>query len=124
MGNGVCGSASGGFGRCARHVGRYQAVSDGVGWIIALAQVADATQNAMTFTARYRATSALSMTLDALFIDCQMEWEDVYAGRLDQAEIVRRRHAMMKRRTEAEAKNLPGGLPIKKKLFALAEADA
>lgn len=39
------------------------------GGIIALAQVADATQNAMTFTARYPATSALSMTLDALFID-------------------------------------------------------
>jgi hypothetical protein len=94
------------------------------GGIIALAQVADATQSAMTFTSRYRATSALAMTLDALFIDCQMEWEDVYAGRLDEAEIARRRHAMMKRRTEAEAKNLPGGLPVKRKLFALAEADA
>lgn len=31
---------------------------------------------------------------------------------------------MMKLRHEAEAKNLPGGLQVRKKLFALAEADA
>lgn len=94
------------------------------GGIIAGAQVADALQNAMTFTARYRGTSALTVALDALFIDCQMEWEDIYGGRLDEGEIAKRRHAMMKRRAEADAKNLPGGLPVKKKLFALAEADA
>jgi hypothetical protein len=92
--------------------------------VIVAAQVADALQNTMAFTARYRGTSALVNTLDALLIDCQMEWEDIYAGRLDEAEIAKRRHAMMARRQEADAKNLPGGLPVRKKLFALAEADA
>jgi len=94
------------------------------GGIIAAAQVADALQNAVPFTARYRGTSALVMTLDALLIDCQMEWEDIFAGRLDEGEIAKRRHAMMKRRNEADAKNLPGGLPVRKGLFVLAEADA
>jgi hypothetical protein len=82
--------------------------------VIVAAQVADALQNAMAFTARYRGTSALVNTLDALLIDCQMEWEDIYAGRLDEAEIAKRRHAMMARRREADAKNLPGGLPVQK----------
>jgi hypothetical protein len=94
------------------------------GGIIAAAQVADALQNAMSFTTRYRGTSALVNTLDALLIDCQMEWEDIYAGRLDEGEISKRRHAMMTRRHEADAKGLPGGLPVRKKLFTLAEADA
>jgi len=94
------------------------------GGIIAAAQVADALQNALTLSVRYRGASAFATTLDALFIDCQMEWEDVYAGRLDEAQIAKRRHAMMKRRAEADAKNLPNGLPVKTKLFALAEQDA
>ena len=94
------------------------------GGIIAAAQVADALQNAVPFAARYRGTSAFVMTLDALFIDCQMEWEDIYAARLDEEEISKRRHAMLKRRHEADAKALPGGLPVRKELFALAEADA
>ena len=94
------------------------------GSIIAAAQVADALQNAMAFTTRYRGTSALVNSLDALFIDCQMEWENIYAGQLDEGQIAKRRHAMMTRRHEADAKNLPGGLPVRKKLFALAEADA
>jgi hypothetical protein len=91
------------------------------GGIIAAAQVADALQNAIPFTARYRGTSALA--LDALLIDCHMQWEDVYAGRLDEAAIARRRHAMMKRRHEADAKSLPAGLPLNRRLFSLAEQD-
>jgi hypothetical protein len=94
------------------------------GGIIAAAQVADALQNATALAARHRGTSALVMTLDALFIDCQMEWEDIFAGTLDEGEVLKRRHAIMKRRHEADVKNLPGGLPIRKKLFDLAEADA
>jgi hypothetical protein len=94
------------------------------GGIIAAAQVADALQNAIPFTARYRGTSALVATLDALLVDCLMEWEDIYAGRLDEGEIAKRRHAMMKHRHEADAKNLPGGLPVRRKLFSLAETDA
>ncbi len=94
------------------------------GGIIAAAQVADALQNAIPFAARFRGTNALLVMLDALLIDCQMEWEDIYAGRLDEGEIAKRRHAMMKLRHDAEVKNLPSGLPVRKALFRLAEADA
>jgi hypothetical protein len=93
------------------------------GGIIAAAQVADALQNAIPFAARFR-TNALCSTFDALFIDCQMEWEDIFAGRLDEAEISKRRHKMMKLRHDADVKNLPNGLPARKSLLRLAEADA
>jgi hypothetical protein len=94
------------------------------GGIIAGAQVADALQSAIPFAARFRGTNALLAALDALLIDCQLEWEDIFAGRLDESEINKRRHAMMKLRHEAEVKNLPTGLPVRKVLFRLAEADA
>jgi hypothetical protein len=53
-----------------------------------------------------------------------MEWEDIFAGRLDEAEISKRRHKMMKLRHDADVKNLPNGLPARKSLLRLAEADA
>jgi hypothetical protein len=94
------------------------------GGIIAAAQVADALQNAIPFASRLRGTSALCATPDALFIDCQMEWEDIFAGKLDEAEIGRRRHKLMKLRFEAEQKNLPNGLPVRRDLLNLAKQDA
>lgn len=94
------------------------------GGIIAAAQVADALQNAIPFAARYRGTSALVMSLDALFIDCQMEWEDIHAARLDEADVTKRLHAMKTHRHEALAKHLPNGFPQRKSLAALAERDA
>jgi hypothetical protein len=94
------------------------------GGIIAAAQVADALQNAIPFAARFRGTNALCSTFDALFIDCQMEWEDIFAGRLDEGEITKRRHKLMKLRHDADVKNLPNGLPVRKVLLKLAEANA
>jgi hypothetical protein len=94
------------------------------GGIIAAAQVADALQNAIPFAARFRGTNALCATLDALFIECQMEWEDIYAGRLDEAEIIKRRHKLMTLRLDADQKNLPNALPVKTKLLRLAKDDA
>jgi hypothetical protein len=73
------------------------------GGIIAAAQVADALQNAIPFAARFRGTNALSATLDTLFIDRPMAWEDIFGGRLDESEIIKRRHRIMTLRHEAEA---------------------
>jgi hypothetical protein len=94
------------------------------GGVIAAAQVTEAVERATGLPARARGTHALMIALDALFIDCQMEWEDVYAGRLDEDEIAKRRHALMVHRHEADAKNLPGGLRQRRKLLTLAERDA
>jgi len=94
------------------------------GGVIAAAAVVDALQNAVPFAVRLRGTSALCVALDALFIDALMEWEDVFAGRLDEAAINARRHKLMNLRHDADVKNLPNGLPIKKTLFRLAEIEA
>jgi len=94
------------------------------GGIIAAAQVADSMQNAIPFAARFRGTNALCATLDALFIDCQMEWEEIFAGRLDEAEIIRRRHKLMTLRLDADQKNLPNALPVRRDLLKLAKEDA
>ncbi len=94
------------------------------GGIIAAAQVADALQHAIPFAARFRGTNALCSALDALFIDCQMEWEDIFAGRLDEVEITRRRHKLMTLRLNADQKNLPNALPRRERLLRLAESDA
>lgn len=94
------------------------------GGVIAAAQVSEAVEKATSLPARARGTHAAMVALDALFIDCQTEWEDIFAGRLDEAEITKRRHSLMVRRHEADVKNLPGGLKQRKSLLKLAEAEA
>jgi|GEM_PF-2228495 len=94
------------------------------GGIIVAAQIADACQNALPLASRYRGTTALVVALEALLIDSQMEWEDIYAARVDRDTVVERRHKLMQLRREAEAKCIPNGVPARKTLFALAEMDA
>ncbi len=96
------------------------------GGIIAAAQVADALQNAIPFTARFRGTNALLAAPrppDRL-PDGMGRHLSGAAGR---GRDRQRRHAMMKLRHDAEVKNLPSGLPVRRALFKLvklAEADA
>lgn len=94
------------------------------GGVIAAAQVTEAVEKATSLPAQARGTHAAMVALDALFIDAQMEWEDIFAGRIDEAEITKRRHALMLRRHEADVKNLPGGLRQSKRLLKLAEQEA
>ncbi len=94
------------------------------GGIIAAAQVADALQHAIPLAARVRGTSTFVTELDMIVTDCLAEWEDIFAGRLEDAEIIARRHAIMKRRRQAKAKNLPAGLPNTVSIMRLAEQDA
>lgn len=94
------------------------------GGIIAAAQIADALQNAMGYTARLRGATALSFALEALFIDCLMEWEDVFGGRLGEDEIIKRRHKLMTLRHDADRKHLPTPLPFRPALLKLADEEA
>jgi hypothetical protein len=82
------------------------------GGIIAASQIADALQNAMGYT------------LEALFIDCLMEWEDVFGGKIEANEITKRRHKLMTLRHDADRKYLPTPLPVRPNLLKLAEAEA
>ncbi len=95
------------------------------GTIIAISQVSDALKDAIPFTARNKAATALLMDLDALFIEALFEWEGVFGGRFTNEEITERRRKLMELRRETEWKHFPtADLPTKPALVALAEQDA
>jgi hypothetical protein len=92
--------------------------------IIAASQLADALKEVFPFTRIHKAASEHTVALDSLFIDTQLEWENIYAGRFSDIEIMNHRHKLMKLQHDAERKNFPEGLTIDVKLFDLAEKDA
>ena len=92
--------------------------------IIAASQVADALKNVFTFTKTHKAASEHTVILDSLFIDAQLEWENIFTGRYTDDEIMNRRHKLMKLQHDAERKNFPEGLGEIAPLFALAQQDA
>lgn len=94
------------------------------GCIIAASQVADALKDVFPFAQRHKAASAHLIILDSLFIDAQLEWENVFAGVLTNQQIVDRRHKLAKLQHEAEARHFPDGLPPDPRRFALAQQDA
>jgi hypothetical protein len=94
------------------------------GGIIAASQLADALKDVIPITARHKAASALSMSLDALFIEVLYEWESVYAARLTTEEITERRRKLMRLRLEAEVKDFPTGLPESRRKLGVAEEAA
>ena len=94
------------------------------GSIIAASQVADAMKDVVPLIKRQKATSELSLGLAALFIDAQIEWESIFAGKLTNDEITSRLRKLMKIQHDLEAKHFPNGLPERKDLFRLAEAEA
>ena len=64
------------------------------------------------------------LSLDALFITAQGEWEDIYAGKVDVDELSKARLRLMQQMHDIQAKHIPDGLPRRDDLFKLAEADA
>jgi hypothetical protein len=59
--------------------------------IIAASQVTDALKEVFPFTKKHKAASAHTMTLGSLFIDAQLEWENIFSGRYTDDEIMKRR---------------------------------
>ena len=94
------------------------------GCIIAASQVADALKDVFPFAQRHKAASAHSIVLDSLFIEAQLEWENVFSGVLSNSQIIDRRHRLAKLQHEAESRHFPEGLPPDPKRFALAQQDA
>jgi hypothetical protein len=93
--------------------------------IIAAAQLSDALKDVIPFTARYKAASALVISLDALLIEALYEWEGVYSAQFSNEEITERRRKLMSLRHEAEKEHFPtGDLPEREDLLRLAERDA
>ena len=94
------------------------------GAIIAASQLADALKEIFPFTRIHRAANQHATMLDSLMIDALLEWENVFSGRLSDAEIGNRRGKLMKLQHDAERKNFPDGLATKANLFALAQREA
>jgi hypothetical protein len=94
------------------------------GAIIAASQLADALKNVFTFTKTHKAASEHTVSLDSLFIDAQLEWENIFTGRYADDEIMNRRHKLMKLQHDEERKHFPEGLDEAPSLFALAQEDA
>jgi hypothetical protein len=53
-----------------------------------------------------------------------MEWEDIFGGRIEEEEIIKRRHKLMTLRHDADRKHLPTPLPFRTAFLKLAEAEA
>jgi hypothetical protein len=68
------------------------------GFIIALSQVADALKDVFPFARKYKAASVYSMTIDNLFNDVQLEWDNISSGRYTDEEIMKRLHQLRKLR--------------------------
>jgi hypothetical protein len=93
------------------------------GLIIAVSQVLDALRDVFPFAKEHKAASELSIVLDSLFIDAQLEWENIYAGKYDEEQISKRLHKLRTLHHDAECRIFRHGLPLRKNLFAVAERD-
>src|ERR1700704_5106490 len=94
------------------------------GAIIAASQVADALRDVFPFTKKHKAASAPTIMLGSIFIDAQLEWENIFSGRYADDQIMSRRHKLMKLQHEAERISFPDGLATRDTLFSQAQQDA
>ena len=94
------------------------------GAIIATSQVADALRDVFPFTKKHKAASAHTIMLGSIFIDAQLEWENIFSGRYADDQIMNRRHKLMKLQHDAERTSFPDGLATRDSLFAQAQQEA
>ena len=92
--------------------------------IIAASQVMDALKDVFPFTKTHNAASTHAISLSSMFIDAQLEWENIFAGKYTDEQIMTRRHRLMKLQHDAERNNFPEGLSVNEGLFAEAQLEA
>ena len=92
--------------------------------VIAISQFLDVIKNVIPFNKNFQAASRVVSSLETILNDAQLEWEDIFAGRVSDREIPRRCHKLSKLRTDAERKHFPGGHTPSLQLFALAQKEA
>ncbi len=91
--------------------------------IIAISQVVEALKDVFPMTKKLKAASEHTIQLESLFIDAQLEWENIFTGRYTDDEIMNRWHKLMKLQHDAETKNFPNGLPFRQFDFNEAEIE-
>jgi hypothetical protein len=87
------------------------------GVIIAASQLADALKDVFPFIRTHKAASEHTVVLNSMFIDAQLEWENIFLGRYTDEQISTRRGKLMKLQHDAERKAFLSGLPVKEKLL-------
>ncbi len=88
--------------------------------IIAVSQVIEALKDVFPMTKELKAASELVNQIESLCIDTQLEWENIFTGRYTDDEIMNRWHKLMKLQHDAETKNFPNGLRVRKADFKAA----
>jgi hypothetical protein len=94
------------------------------GAIIATSQVADALKDVFPFAKKHKAASGYSMTLDYLFNDIQLEWENIFSGRYSDEEIMKLLHKLRKSQLDALQRSFPEGLASDDRLLEQAKQEA
>jgi hypothetical protein len=94
------------------------------GAIIAASQAADALKDVFPFAKKHKAASEHAMRLDSLFIDIQLEWENIFSGRYTDDEIMKRLHQLRKLQLDALRHSFPDGLAAEDGLLAQAKQEA
>jgi hypothetical protein len=85
---------------------------------------ADALKDVFPFTKKQKAASVHAIALSSMFIDAQLEWENIFSGKYTDEEIMNRRHNLMKLQHDAERGNFSDGLAVNDGLFSEAQQEA
>jgi hypothetical protein len=91
--------------------------------IIAAAQFLDALKSVFPFAKSHRAASSLTIALEVIYIDAEDEWESIYAGRVSDEEINKRRTKLRKLQLDAEQRFFPDGVEFPKALIEVATVE-
>jgi hypothetical protein len=94
------------------------------GAIIALSQLADALKDVFPFVKQHKAASEHAIALDSMFIDAELEWENIYSGRFADEQIMLMWHKLKRLQHDLERKNFPDGPASRESLMLAAEAEA
>lgn len=92
--------------------------------IIAASQVTDAVKDVFPITKQHKAAGDLAAVLENLFIDAQLEWDNIFSGKYTNDQISTRLHKLRGLMPQAEHRNFPTGLAIRPNLQTLAKDDA
>ena len=92
--------------------------------IIVAAQLLDALKGVFPFARQHSAASDLTIAMETICIDAEDEWESIFAGKLTEETINKRRTKVRKRQLDAEKKHFPEGFAPSEKLVMMAEVEA
>ncbi len=77
--------------------------------IIVAAQVIDALKGVFPFSREHRAASELTMALETLLINAELEWEGLFAASVSASDIMLRRARLQRLQLQAEHQHFPEG---------------